>query len=171
MKPTSGRIHAAGGWGAVPPRGKDEWEDGAGVTVARSELATVALVPALPNSAALIIADAARGHRFFSAGIARLGHTAITVQDPLRAIVRLQDDALPIGAVLAPARDSWFKVREFFAFMKDAFPMVRRIAFARHGTRYADALDADLLDVALTYPVPIPRLAEALGMAWPRGER
>ena len=110
----------------------------------------------------LIIADADRGYRSFSDGMTSLGHRFITVRHPLDAIMSLLDDSLAIDAVLAPAHDPRFRALEFFAFMREAFPLVRRISYAKQASEHADALGADPLDVVLTYPTPVRELAEAL---------
>jgi hypothetical protein len=74
----------------------------------------------------------------------------------------LQDDTPPTGVVLAPAHDPRFKAMEFFAFMRDAFPCVRRIAYTKRALERSSALVIGLLDVVLNYPTPLHRLAEAL---------
>ena len=111
---------------------------------------------------ALIIADTDLCHWSFSSGIVSMGGCCITVHHPLEAIIGLQDGSLAIGVVLAPAHDPRFNALELFAFMRAEFPLVRRVAYAKHASEHADALDAGLLDVVLTYPTPLHELAEAL---------
>ena len=163
-EPGGGRACKPAQCGAIFAHGKAKAEDvdGAVVQTVCSEFATGALAPAEPGSTALIIADADLGHWFFSEGIASLGRCTITVRNPRDVIARLQDESLAIGVVLAPTHDPQFRVLEFFEFMRDAFPLVRRIAYAKPASERADALGADLLDVVLTYPTPLRELAEAL---------
>jgi hypothetical protein len=117
------------------------------------------------RAANLVVADAGEGYQSLNAGMARLGWRSITVRHPLDAIVGLQDEALEILAVLAPIPDAHFDALEFFAFMKDAFPRVRRIAYTKRSTAAkvaSDAAHVGLLDTLLTYCSPLYLLAEAL---------
>ena len=98
------------------------------------------LAAARSCSAALIIADADLCHFSFSDGIATLGRRSITVRLPLEAILSLQDDSPQIGVVLAPAHDPRFRAMEFFAFMRDAYPLVRRIAYTKRALEHSRAL-------------------------------
>jgi hypothetical protein len=118
--------------------------------------------PARPDSTALIVATADVGHRSFTEGIASLGRRSVTVHHPLEAIVCLQDDSLAVGVVLAPAHDLGFRTLELFEFMRDQFPRVRRIAYAKSSSEHAGAPGTGLIDLTLTYPTPLNRLAEAL---------
>ncbi|MFC1610035.1 hypothetical protein ACFL6C_03700 [Myxococcota bacterium] len=68
--------------------------------------------------------------------------SSITVQHPLEAIIRLQDESLAIGLVLAPLHDLRFNSTEFFAFMRDAYPRVRRYFYAGKTSVHGDALVA-----------------------------
>jgi hypothetical protein len=94
--------------------------------------------------------------------MASLGCCSTTVRHPLDAIRSLQDDSLAIGAVLAPARNPWLRAVEFFAFLKDVYPLVRRIAYAKHLSDHAEAQRTGLLDAALTYPTSLDWLAAVL---------
>ena len=111
---------------------------------------------------ALIVADAGRGHRFFSDSIAELGRSSITVCHPLEAIHSLQDESRAIGAVFAPMGDTAFKSSDLFAFLGDEFPWVRRIAYAAQGAEREAMLCTGLQDVTLTHPTSLEELAEAL---------
>lgn len=148
---------SSGSWHAVFAQlgGNARSVDGAGVPAVYRE-------PVRSGSTALIIADVDLCHRSFRAGMASLGYCSVTVRQPLEAIVCLQDDAMTIGAVLAPAYDPRFNTLQFFAFMRAEFPLVRRIGYAKHASKHADALEAGLLDVVLICPTPRPELAEAL---------
>jgi len=79
----------------------------------------------------LIIAAADEGHRSVTDCVASLGRCSITVRHPLEAIICLQDDSVPIDVVLAPAHDLGFATLEWFAFMREEFPRVLRIAYEK----------------------------------------
>jgi hypothetical protein len=113
----------------------------------------------------LIIAAADEGHRSVTDCVASLGRRSITVRHPLEAIICLQDDSVPIDVVLAPAHDLGFATLEWFAFMREEFPRVLRIAYEKSSAEDAQAPDALLIDLTLTYPTPPPRLAEAVPLS------
>jgi hypothetical protein len=62
------------------------------------------------------------------------GICATIVSQPLDAIRCLQDVSLIIDVVFAPVDELSFATSEFFVFMKEAFPLVRRISYAGHST-------------------------------------
>ena len=112
--------------------------------------------------ATLIIAASDTCHRSVTDCVARLGRRSITVRHPLEAIICLQDDAVSIDVVLAPAHDLGFATLEWFAFMRAEFPRVLRIAYEKSSAEDPHAPDASLIDLTMTYRTPPPRLAEAL---------
>jgi hypothetical protein len=59
----------------------------------------------------------------------------------LDAILRLQDESLDINLLLAPSQDPKFSLRDFFAFVKDEFPHVCRIAYAKSGAHVAPRIN------------------------------
>jgi hypothetical protein len=95
----------------------------------------------------LIIAAADEGHRSVTDCVASLGRRSITVRHPLEAIICLQNDSVPIDVVLAPAHDLGFATLEWLS------------------AEDAQAPDALLIDLTLTYPTPPPRLAEAVPLS------
>jgi hypothetical protein len=111
--------------------------------IVSSGLATEALAPARPKSTTLIISDVGLGRRPFSDVVGNAGRCSITVQHPLEAIICLQDKSLGIGVVLAPANDARFSSLEFFAFMRDTFPLVRRYSYAKRASIDVDAPNTD----------------------------
>jgi hypothetical protein len=116
----------------------------------------------------LIIAEATRSHLALKNGITSLGRRTLTVRFPLDIIMRLEDASFAISAVLAPVQSASFKTHEFFAFMKDAYPLVRRVAYSdRRHVWESDVYEAKgtgLEDVVLICPTSLRDLAMAL---WP----
>jgi hypothetical protein len=100
-----------------------------------SGLATQARATRQPPWTTLMIADANSGETDPMC-------SCITVQHPLEAIVRLQDTSLAIGIILAPLHDLRFDSTEFFAFMRDAFPGVRRYFYTGKPSVQGEALVA-----------------------------
>lgn len=116
-----------------------------------------------PGSTVLIVADSRFDHWSFSDAIVALGRPSITVRGPADAVAALHAHPRAIGAVLGPVRDPRHETLEFFANLRDAFPRVRRIAFARDPLEYAEARGAGLLDGLVTVPTPLYWLGVALG--------
>lgn len=83
--------------------------------------------PASSRPSALLIASNTDDTRKGGVG-------ATIVSQPLDAIRCLQDASLFIDVVFAPADELSFATSEFFVFMKEAFPLVRRISYAGHST-------------------------------------
>jgi hypothetical protein len=79
----------------------------------------------------LVIANAGLSYRSLITDLFRLGRRAVTARSPLGAIVQLQDHTLAIDLLLAPSDDPKFGLLDFFTFVKDEFPHVRRIAYAK----------------------------------------
>ncbi len=98
----------------------------------------------LPQITTLIYADEAGCSIRLAVGLALLGRSSKVIRTPLDAIVALQDGRIAVDAVFAPLQDDESNTSALFDFVKDEYPRVRRIAFARHDPRQASFTSAPL---------------------------
>lgn len=103
--------------------------------------------PSGPVSTALVVATGNTRHNSLANRIAALGRLSITVHHPLEVIHCLQNDALAVDLVLAPAHDIGFGTHALFAFMRDEFPRVRRIAYLMSTAGPGDAPETGHRDI------------------------
>lgn len=83
------------------------------------------------HSTVLVISNAGLNYRSLIMDLLRLGRRAVTARSPLGAILQLQNHKPAIDLLLAPADDPKFSLLDFFTFVKEEFPHVRRIAYAK----------------------------------------
>jgi hypothetical protein len=58
---------------------------------------------------------------------------------PLELIVQLESGDVDVDAVFVSLQDADVEIVQLFAFLKDQYPLVRRIAFAQHEATYANS--------------------------------
>jgi hypothetical protein len=108
-------------------------------SVAPSEVAMLRAVlndrtPALATApettgAVLFVPDSAGVCDCLTRSLTSMGNLVSVVAQPLDFIERLQDQESPVGAVFAPLGDASVDALSVLAFVKSAFPEVRRVAY------------------------------------------
>lgn len=117
--------------------------------------------PSEPISTALIVATANERRNSLAGRVAAVGRQSITVHHPLEVIHCLQDDSLAVDLVLAPAHDIGFGTHALFAFMRDEFPRVRRIAYVMSTAGPSDAPETGQHDRTRSCSAPLRRFPGA----------
>lgn len=95
--------------------------------------------PPLPLATAMIYADTAGCSELIASEFSRLKSPAVVVHHPLDAIVLLQRESVTIDAAFMSLQDGNADISQFFAFLQDEHPSVRRIAFAQHESADVDS--------------------------------
>ncbi len=89
----------------------------------------------LAQAHVLVYNDESGHSAHVASGLSRLGTRTVVVHTPLEAVVTLQNESDPVHAAFIPLDSSNFDMAAFCAFLRDAHPRVRRVAFATGSTR------------------------------------